>query len=188
MEQPVVMVALLGAVILVFALIMPRRKSAAENEPPKQSMRNMEIALEQFMENMESDNRDLVELVQKAQQKEQEQAAAKEKRIAELERRCAELEQISAELLRRLEQKEQEGSSLAVSAAHANANAEAIHAAEAGMEPVKPKQSIRTRYEQLFVLHDSGKSVEAIAKKLAMNKGEVQLILQLSRQEEMEVR
>ena len=51
-------------------------------------------------------------------------------------------------------------------------------------EPVYVGLSMKSRYSELFTLHDQGKSVEAIAKKLSMNKGEVSLILQLSRQEE----
>jgi hypothetical protein len=43
---------------------------------------------------------------------------------------------------------------------------------------------VRARYAELFQLHEQNKSVEHIAKKLNMNKGEVQLILQLAKQEE----
>jgi hypothetical protein len=52
-------------------------------------------------------------------------------------------------------------------------------------EPIYTGLSMKSRYKELFSLHDQGKGVEAIAKKLGMNKGEVILILQLSRQEEM---
>jgi len=44
--------------------------------------------------------------------------------------------------------------------------------------------TVRARYKELFDLHDSGKSIEYIAKKLGKNKGEVQLIIGLARQEE----
>jgi hypothetical protein len=44
--------------------------------------------------------------------------------------------------------------------------------------------NMKSRYAELFSLHDQGKSVEFIAKKLDMNKGEVNLIIQLSKQEE----
>jgi hypothetical protein len=43
---------------------------------------------------------------------------------------------------------------------------------------------IRNRYRELFAWHDAGKSVEYIAKKSGMNKGEVMLILQLAKREE----
>ena len=47
-----------------------------------------------------------------------------------------------------------------------------------------PPTTIRGRYPELFNMHDKGRSVEQIAKALGMNKGEVQLILQLVRREE----
>jgi DNA-binding NarL/FixJ family response regulator len=43
---------------------------------------------------------------------------------------------------------------------------------------------MKERYSELFHLHEQGKAVEYIAKKLNLNKGEVQLIIQLAKQEE----
>lgn len=43
--------------------------------------------------------------------------------------------------------------------------------------------SLRRRYSELFLLHDQGKSVDAIARKLGMNNGEVSLIIQLAKRE-----
>ena|GEM_PF-228673 len=43
--------------------------------------------------------------------------------------------------------------------------------------------SIRRRYAELVSLYERGRSIEQIAKALAMNKGEVQLILQLAKRE-----
>lgn len=50
--------------------------------------------------------------------------------------------------------------------------------------PQSDRMDIKQRYSQLFELHDVGKSMDYIAKKLSINKGEVQLILQLGNQEE----
>ena len=89
-------IMLLGAVAIVCAAVLPR-KAVSNNDPTNQSsqtVRNMETALESFMENMESDNRQMVELVTKSQQDTQTQAANREKRISELEKRCADLEAI----------------------------------------------------------------------------------------------
>lgn len=44
--------------------------------------------------------------------------------------------------------------------------------------------TVKDRYPEIFSLYDSGKSIEYIAKKLGKNKGEVSLILMLSKQEE----
>lgn len=50
----------------------------------------------------------------------------------------------------------------------------------------KPQENdIKNRYGSIFELHAQGKSVEYISKKIGMNKGEIQLIIQLARQEEL---
>jgi DNA-binding NarL/FixJ family response regulator len=48
----------------------------------------------------------------------------------------------------------------------------------------KQLNKIQVRYSELFQLYGQGKSIEVISKKLGMNKGEVQLIIQLAKQEE----
>jgi DNA-binding NarL/FixJ family response regulator len=60
-----------------------------------------------------------------------------------------------------------------------------VHMAEATPEKinVSPMQ-MKERYAELFLLHEQGKAIEYIAKKLNLNKGEVQLIIQLAKQEE----
>jgi|HigsolmetaAR203D_1030402.scaffolds.fasta_scaffold04746_8 BMFP domain-containing protein YqiC len=51
-------------------------------------------------------------------------------------------------------------------------------------EPAATPNSISERYKSVLDLHHSGKSVEYIAKKTGMNKGEVQLVLTLAKREE----
>lgn len=46
------------------------------------------------------------------------------------------------------------------------------------------RSSIRRRYPELFQLNDEGKSIEQIARKIGLSKGEAALILQLAKQEE----
>ncbi|MNG03181.1 hypothetical protein D3C84_862490 [compost metagenome] len=55
---------------------------------------------------------------------------------------------------------------------------------EEEIQPDQSRPSIRDRYVELFELYDQGKSIEAVARKLGMNKGEIQLIIQLAKQEE----
>ncbi|MBW7461685.1 hypothetical protein K0U00_47285, partial [Paenibacillus sepulcri] len=71
-----------------------------------------------------------------------------------------------------------------VSAVHSGEGQPAVPEFVEPLAPAEIKPTIRSRYLELFELHDGGKSVDSIARKLAMNKGEVQLILQLSKQEE----
>ncbi|MBW7454732.1 hypothetical protein K0U00_11885, partial [Paenibacillus sepulcri] len=82
-------IVLLGALAIVGGVMIPRR-SGQDNQ--SQTVRNMETALEQFMENMEADNRDLANLVTKAQQETSQQSLSRDNRIKELEQRCLELE------------------------------------------------------------------------------------------------
>lgn len=190
-------IILLGAVVIVGGLVMPRKKQEIAARP--QSMENMENALEQFMENMEKDNEELVLLVRNAQEESKSDAVRKEQRIAQLEARC---EQLTEQLQDTLAKVSVTGSIPALESSqkasrdsnHAQfpvlpqqeamrlPDAEAQVEAQVEAEPVK--QSIQSRYRDLFSLYEQGKSIEIISKKLGMNKGEVQLIIQLSKQEE----
>ncbi|MFD0587556.1 helix-turn-helix domain-containing protein [Paenibacillus sp. GCM10027627] len=196
--QPWQYIVLIGAVVIVGAFVMPRKKE--ESAPASQSVRNMETALDQFMENMEKDNEQLLELVSSSQKAAKEEAEAKDKRILSLEQRCEQLEmlvQASAEALdSRMAQAQTVEESVKI-VTNASSNGVELYSAEKIVsdslkesaadyaEPVKERGlSLQDRYETLFQLYREGKSIEAIAKKLGMNKGEVQLIIGLSKQEE----
>ena len=173
-------IVLLGAVVIVGAFVMPRKKQ--EQVHPSRSMQNMETALEQFMENLEKDNEELVLLVREAQQESKADATRKEQRIAELERKCEQL----SELLQ---------SSIAISGTMTASVPKSISNemtkqespiavfAEPAAQETRQTNNIQSRYSELFALYEQGKSIEMIAKKLGMNKGEVQLIIQLAKQE-----
>ena len=170
-------VVLVGAFILVMGMLIPRRK----NEPAGNSAQLVEQALDQFMASSETDHQELVAVVTKAQKEWQEAAAARDHRIAELEARCSSLEQQLAGQHARWEDR-----LLAL-------QSQWRHTAPAQELPAVPVQEtpdhadepkIKERYAELFRMHEQGKSIEAIARKEGLNKGEVQLILQLSRQEE----
>lgn len=47
-----------------------------------------------------------------------------------------------------------------------------------------PVNTIKRRYTALFEMYEAGKSMDMIAKSTGMQRGEVQLILQLAKQEE----
>ncbi|CAM4276388.1 vacuolar-type H+-ATPase subunit I/STV1 [Paenibacillus endophyticus] len=184
-------IILLGAVVIVGGLVMPRKKQEVVTRP--KSMENMENALEQFMENMEKDNEELVLLVKNAQEESKSDAVRKEQRIAQLEARC---EQLTEQLQDTLTKVSKSGSLSAIEyAQHTSSDSnqtqfpvpsqqEAMHILDAQVEAETDKQSIQSRYKDLFSLYEQGKSIEIISKKLGMNKGEVQLIIQLSKQEE----
>ncbi|MBB3109420.1 hypothetical protein FHS18_001472 [Paenibacillus phyllosphaerae] len=192
--DPWLYIVLLGGVVLVVGLLMPRGKQQAD--PQQSSVRSMEIALEQFMENMEAENGRMVELAAKVKQDLHASAKSNDERFRQLEIRCADLEQALARQTMsqapvayiqtdRITAAEQAALSQAAETFKPAAPIEApmdILPEEADMEEEDP--SLRGRYNELFSLYEAGKSIEAISKKLGMNKGEVQLILQLSKQEE----
>ncbi|REK76536.1 helix-turn-helix domain-containing protein [Paenibacillus paeoniae] len=187
--EPWQYIVLVGAVVVVGALIMPRKKPDG-NEAP-QSVRNMETALDQFMENMEKDNEHLVQLIADSQQAAKQEANSKDMRIATLEERCGQLEKLLQETLvkpaeARIQAAEQPvAAGMAGQAASVPANhPDRYEGVKIAIEDQNPKSnSIHDRYSELFRLYAEGKSIEAIAKRLGMNKGEVQLIIGLSKQE-----
>jgi DNA-binding NarL/FixJ family response regulator len=176
-------IVLLGAVVIVGAFVMPRKKQ--EPSLPPQTMQNMETALEQFMENMEKDNEELVDLVRRAQQDSKVDADRKEHRIAELEKKC---EQLAAQL----QNTPSSSSAIMLQTAPTQliSNDATVKEVSINKLPEPPVENapqtntIHSRYSELFVLYEQGKSIEIISKKLGMNKGEVQLIIQLAKQEE----
>ncbi|WP_214629321.1 DUF6115 domain-containing protein [Paenibacillus agaridevorans] len=190
-------IALLGAVIAVWALSLPRNKAP---NPPVQSVQNMETALEQFMENMEKDNEELMEMIANAQADSKQETERKDARIAALEQRCEALGDQLQQTLDKLANTasaeaaanvpvHEEASVVSMPAQGENSRLDCHDAQyplreQSSARPSDQSQSIASRYSDLFRLYQEGKSIEAIAKKLGMNKGEVQLIIGLAKQEE----
>lgn len=170
-------VVLLGAFALVMGLMIPRKKTDITGN----SAQLVEQALDQFMASSETDHQELVAVVTKVQKEWQEAAAARDHRIAELEARCASLEQQLTGQHARWEER-----LLAMQSQwrQATPTAETPVATPEDTADRTHEPNIRERYAELFRMHEQGKSIEAIARKEGLNKGEVQLILQLSRQEE----
>ncbi|WP_313999093.1 hypothetical protein [uncultured Paenibacillus sp.] len=178
------LVVLLGAFAIVGALIMPRRGKAAG---PASNAEGMQAALEQFMENMEADNREWIETVTRAQHRQREDNAARDERTATLERRVIELEGKLSRFETRTEERLERIRGTAAAAAAVAPGQPPAGDGPQGKSTMPEGISaprIRERYAELFDLHGQGKSIEAIAKKTGMNKGEVMLILQLAKQEE----
>lgn len=222
--EPWQTIMLVGGIAVVCAAVLPRRAGNGKQDQSLQPTRNMETALEQFMENMEADNRDIASLVAKSAQEAQAQALKRDDRLEQLEKRNAALERALTEQAERLTAIDAalvaaQMAAAAAAASTVNRNAfsntgVAYSAAsdrttdynraaanqllarqqpqaqlEAELPAEEPAEeaeasSIRNRYADLFEMYQAGKSIDAIAKKLGRNKGEIQLILQLSKQEE----
>ncbi len=182
-----VYIVLVGAVAIVYALRLPAR---SKNETAdRQSLKETEAALELYMADIERDNDNLLQLVSGIKQQSQNNRAALQEEIAGLREQVAELQKSSLLLDARLTAEEK--SLLQLSAAFGKGSA-AETAEQSVKEPLteepvpkpKPVSSIKQRYPRLFELHEEGKSIDSIAKTAGLQRGEVQLILQLAKQEE----
>lgn len=176
-------IVLLGAVVVVASLFLPRKQQQSQES---KDTRNMEIALEQFMENTELDHQELVKLVTVLREEGKTQTEQSKMRLMELENKCSLLEQQLGFLQ---QQRQNDMMSAQAYSAQIQATVPSFQASavESNVEEPEPPQvvsGIQARYADLFEMYNQGKSIEAIAKKLSMNKGEVQLILQLAKQEE----
>lgn len=169
-------VALLGTVIIVYAAMLPREK-------PKTSLTDDFLEsvggmLQQFADELEEENRELLRMVGEMKREHEIQVEALQRRIEQLEAR-SDAASLTAALLQ----------PVSAPASLSSASAPAVSAEErAGgnedIEPLKFANTVRERYRDVFELYDDGKSIDYIARKLGKNKGEVQLILSLARQEE----
>ncbi|WP_126145004.1 DUF6115 domain-containing protein [Paenibacillus whitsoniae] len=190
---PFVYVILLGLVLVVYARFLPKTVSTGAGKA-KSAVQEIEETIEHFAAEMDEQNQAMLDLFTKTKHDYEVELAKLAGRLESLERQKIELsreltKQSSAELGADRTTMAETAVSISpqeVQEAHAAAEsyAAADQAAQPDPEPPYTGLSMRTRYMELFALHDQGKSVEAIAKKLNMNKGEVNLILQLSRQEE----
>lgn len=185
--QPWVYIVLLGAAALLYALRLPSRSK--EDPAERQSLKETEAALELYMSDIERENTELLQLVAGIKQQSQNNRAATQEEIAALRQQIEDLKQSAAKLEARVAAEEQGLAQLSAAVAQA-ATVQAAASAETDAAPVPapapkaPVSSIKLRYPRLFELHEEGKSIDAIAKMAGLQRGEVQLILQLAKQEE----
>ncbi|MEC0265241.1 hypothetical protein [Paenibacillus anseongense] len=188
--QPWMYVVLLGLVVIVYARFLPKEQAAASGKMTV--VQEIEETIEHFAAEMDEQNQSLLDLFSKTKQDYEVELAKLAGRLETLEKQKHELSQE----LTKVHIKDQGNSALvttidpglgqqAAAGEPQITNSSLVEeSAAAEEEPVYVGLSMKSRYAELFSLHDQGKGVEAIAKKLGMNKGEVSLILQLSRQEE----
>jgi len=183
-------IALLGAVIVVAALLLPKGKGNSNSASSAAQIEQLELAFEQFMENMESEHEELVQMLTSSLQKLREEERVKSEMMARLEKRNEQAEEQLAKLQQQCAALEAKLQLLSLSpnsiVKHGEGSSQqeiASNVATAAKVEL-PENSIHKRYAELFEMYHAGKSIETIAKKLGKNKGEVQLILQLAEQEE----
>ncbi|MDR6883887.1 DUF6115 domain-containing protein [Bacillus sp. 3255] len=187
--QPWMYVVLLGLVIIVYARFLP--KDQAGSSAKKNVVAEIEETIEHFAAEMDEQNQSLLNLFAKTKQDYEVELAKLAGRLETLEKQKHELSQELTKVhvtqqMHTSSNAHIEAASMTQAAAAAVHSADTLPVMEASVpeEPSYTGLSMKSRYAELFDLHEQGKGVEAIAKKLGMNKGEVSLILQLSRQEE----
>lgn len=199
-------IVLLGAAALVYAMLLPGRTSNAE--PQRKSAGELEATLEQYMSEIERENEELIHLVAQMKQDISSKQLAQQEQIVELRHRLGDVENSARYQLSRLELLEQASASKE-SQGQATLTEAAPPAGEPMNEanplvieeiPVEPSaaavseadleaaaggtDSVKERYPELFDLYAKGKSLDMIAKTTGIQRGEVQLILQLAKREE----
>ncbi|WP_018750943.1 hypothetical protein [Paenibacillus sanguinis] len=199
-EAPWVFIVLLGVAALVYALLLPRRQVA--ESPKADAAREVEATLEQYMAEIEKENEELMGMVAQMKQDFTGKQLAGQELMVELRQRLSEVEVLARQSDSRLLVLEsalqrQEFPVADVVAeqvqplvAVAIESPESPVIAEVQPDPVSPvaeepqDEHVRDRYPELFDLYAQGKSMDMIAKTVGLQRGEVQLILQLARKEE----
>ncbi|WP_068496358.1 DUF6115 domain-containing protein [Paenibacillus kribbensis] len=209
MDQPWIYIVLLGIAAVVYARLLPKRQPDRGTE--EAVVQKVEATLEQYMADIESDNDELIELVSGMKQEYAVKQAALQEQVAELRNRIVELERqavlaaasaqveptsggirytgISQQAATAYDQFHRPQSTMPLQEEHPVSDALIVAGDEqtALQEPETEQapESIRDRYQELFALYEQGKSVDYIAKQSGIQRGEVQLILQLAEREDL---
>ncbi|MFD1888354.1 hypothetical protein [Paenibacillus wenxiniae] len=199
-----VYIVLLGAVAIVYGLLLPKKREAKEPETALSStVEKVEDTLEHYMTEIEKENEEIIDLVSQIKQESSAKQIALQEQVSEMRQRLMELEQRALNTPPVSTPEEStvvetavvpplntamlgsQGEALRQSAARMQREQEALQAAEQQEDATDPTQErIQDRYPELFQLHESGKSVDTIARTVGLQRGEVLLILQLAKQEE----
>lgn len=194
--QPWHYIVLLGTVLLVFAFLKPSIRQSAK---PATTIKEIEDTMEQFTAELEEENRQLIQLVSEMKNDHEKHSAKLQGRLEVLERQNIDVSKQLDRLLQAEANQRNKELSVPVMVHDPAAAKLAAAVAASASKPANPvtealtveKQetkpdgmNIRNRYTELFQLEKQGKSIDHIAKKLGMNKGEVMLIIQLAKQED----
>ncbi len=172
---------MLGAAALVYAVMLPRRQ--ADKMSSEQMVKEVESTLEQYMADIEEENDTLVELVGQMKKDNSAKHLAMEEQMREMQQRLLQVEQQSAQQGARITDAESHVTALTENQSVGVDPTDFLEV-EQSDEVSEAVNSIKHRYSELFELHNQGKSIDIIGKSVGIQRGEVQLILQLAKQEE----
>ncbi|USB32069.1 hypothetical protein [Paenibacillus sp. YPG26] len=179
MGSPWFYIVLLGAAIIGYALFLPTRKPVGGQV--SSGTADVEATLEHYMTEIEKENTEIIELMAELKQDTSAKQLSLQEQVAELRTRLLEVEKLTSLQEMRVGRLE---SHPPASMENAKGTAAPLVEEPAGEVPAAPKNTVRDRYPELFALYDQGKSIDGIAKTLDMQRGEIQLILQLASKEE----
>ncbi|MEC0203148.1 hypothetical protein P4H39_10945 [Paenibacillus lautus] len=176
--KPWIYIVLLGIAAVLYAFMLPKRRE--ETVSSERVVKEVENTLEGYMAEIQNENEQLVELVSQMKKELDAKQQAHQEQVSDLRQRMLAMEQKMTDSQTRIRTAEEK---LAQAAEAASLSAGAA-AAASEVEPARPVHSIKSRYTELFDLYEQGKSIDMIAKTTGFQRGEVQLIIQLAKQEE----
>lgn len=184
------MIALLGLAFMLYAWMLPRNQNVQAAD--EKVLSNVEATLEQYMADIEHGNDELIEIVTQIKSEHaaknaalQEQVVELRQRVMDLERKGSEPAELSKQAADFIQFQERQAANLVMAEQEiAIVEEAALPAEETETAVPEARPSIRERYPDLFALYEQGKSVDSIVKQTGIQRGEVQLILQLAEQED----
>lgn len=189
-------IVLIGAVAIVYGFLLPKARNVAAAAQSMATVDKVEDTLEHYMAEIEKENEEIIDLVSKIKQESTAKQLALQEQLTEMRQRLIQLEQKPDPVIMpsavppvatmqnpaytQTQGTGTQGDALRESAARM---------AQQYSEPVVEEQPdtterIQDRYQELFALYENGKSIDTIAKTVGLQRGEVQLILQLAKQED----
>lgn len=177
---------MLGAAALIYAVMLPKRQ---ENKhlSSEQLVKEVEATLEQYMADIEEENDTLVDLVGQIKKDTTSKQVAMEEHMREMHQRLLQVEHQAEQQAALIMEADQERRLHVSELAELNRVKAAVIDTSEVKQSIKmavPENSIKYRYAELFELYEQGKSIDLIGKSVGLQRGEVQLILQLAKQEE----
>lgn len=174
MDHPLLLISILGLVIVLFSMLQSKKEKSKHSQHGL--LDEMKDTFEQFSVDIEADNERLVQHIEQFKRQSDEQIRAVQSKLNQLEEQYKELQGHYLKLLESRSSVLEEHSMPKQQSASSSTDPATV--------PEDSPFAITERYEALLKMYEQGKSIEYISKSLGMNKGEVQLIITLARQEE----
>jgi chromosome segregation ATPase len=185
MDQPWVFIVLFGLVFIVYAKIIPKTSAAKGQANP--TLHDIEETMEHFTAELEEQNKALIQMLAETKRDYEVQVAKLSSRVETLEKQSTQTSQEISKLGYAYEELQKKAIHRAdLTPILESKTSMAVVGKDVQEQEPEPliAMNLKTRYAELFALYEQGKSTEYIAKKLNMNKGEINLIFQLAKQEE----